>query len=83
MRLTKLSIKALDITMKPQGYNIGANLGKAAGAGIDQHLHYHIVPRWIGDVNFMPVIGEIKVISVDLLEAKRDLIDAFNKLSTE
>jgi ATP adenylyltransferase len=80
MYLTKLCIKALDLTMKPQGYNVGANLGKAAGAGIDQHLHYHIVPRWVGDVNFMPVIGEVKVISVDLLQTKKDLIKAFNDL---
>ncbi|HPN38571.1 MAG TPA: HIT domain-containing protein [Melioribacteraceae bacterium] len=83
MKLTKLCIKALDMTMKPQGYNIGANLGKAAGAGIDQHLHYHIVPRWIGDINFMPVIGEVKVISKDLIETKRELIIAFNKLINE
>lgn len=83
MKLTKLSVNALDMVMKPQGYNIGANLGKAAGAGIDQHLHYHIVPRWIGDVNFMPVIGEVKVISMELLQTKKDLIYAFNELTSK
>ncbi len=81
MKLTKLCIKALDIIMKPQGFNVGANLGKAAGAGIDTHLHYHVVPRWIGDVNFMPVIGEVKVISNDLLDTKKLLIKAFNDLT--
>ncbi len=79
----KLSIKALDICMKPQGYNVGLNLGRAAGAGIDEHLHYHIVPRWNGDTNFMPVIGEVKVISHDLLETKSNLVQAFQKLSSK
>ncbi|MGD8777767.1 MAG: HIT domain-containing protein [Ignavibacteria bacterium] len=78
--LIKLSIKALNYVMKPQGFNIGANLGKAAGAGIDQHLHYHILPRWNGDTNFMPVIGEVKVISQDLLETKKALVKAYKEL---
>ena len=66
--------------MKPHGFNVGANIGRIAGAGIDQHIHFHIVPRWSGDINFMPVIGEVKVISQDLLETKSRLIDAFKKL---
>lgn len=79
MRTVKLSIKALEMVMKPHGYNFGANLGKAAGAGIDSHLHFHIVPRWNGDSNFMPVLGDVKIISQDLLAAKKNLIEAFNK----
>ena len=80
MRTVQLSMKVLDATMKPQGFNFGANLGKAAGAGIDAHLHFHVVPRWSGDINFMPAIGEVKVISQDLLVTKKNLINAFEQL---
>lgn len=62
MRLTILSLKALKKAMKPQGANIGINLGKAAGAGFHEHVHVHVVPRWVGDTNFMPVIGQSKVL---------------------
>ena len=80
MSESKLMINALTEVMKPQGFNIGMNVGKAAGAGIDSHLHLHIVPRWIGDTNFMPALGEVKIISQDLLELKNKLIDALNKI---
>jgi len=66
--LTQKMIKALNIALKPDGYNLGYNLGRAAGAGLESHIHNHIVPRWVGDTNFMPVIGEVKVISQDLKE---------------
>ncbi len=78
-----LSIKALKIVSSPHGFNVGANIGKAAGAGIDQHLHFHIVPRWNGDTNFMPVLGEVKVISQELLQTKNLLIDAFSQLKND
>jgi ATP adenylyltransferase len=56
----------LDKALKPEGYNIGINIGRVAGAGFPEHVHIHIVPRWGGDVNFMPVIGKTKVISQSL-----------------
>ena len=64
--LMQKCVKALTKLMAPHGFNIGMNLGKVAGAGIDQHLHMHIVPRWNGDTNFMPVVGEVRVLSESL-----------------
>jgi ATP adenylyltransferase len=72
-----LSRKALTETLHPDGFNIGINLGRTAGAGIDTHLHVHIVPRWNGDTNFMPVLGEAKVISQALHETYDALLPAF------
>ncbi|MDD5506690.1 MAG: HIT domain-containing protein [Candidatus Omnitrophica bacterium] len=66
----------LQKTLKPQGYNIGLNLTRTAGAGIAGHLHMHIVPRWTGDTNFMPVISNTKVISQSLVELTRCLKNA-------
>ena len=77
MNELKTAKRALNETLKPQGFNIGANLGRSSGAGIADHFHFHIVPRWIGDTNFMPVIGEVKVISQDLKETKIKLIEAY------
>ncbi len=63
LELMNLTIKCAEIlkVIKPDGFNIGMNLGRIAGAGIDDHLHFHVVPRWNGDTNFMPVIGDVKV----------------------
>ncbi|RLF09290.1 MAG: HIT family hydrolase [Thermoprotei archaeon] len=68
MKNVNLSIKILKESMKPEGFNIGVNLGRAAGAGIEDHVHIHVVPRWVGDTNFMPVLSQVKVIP-ELLEA--------------
>jgi len=61
MGQAQLALKALRLAMSPDGFNMGINEGKAAGAGFAEHIHYHIVPRWNGDTNFMPVIADIKV----------------------
>ena len=66
MDLLELSKKLLDKAIKPHGYNVGMNLGRAAGAGFPGHLHIHLVPRWKGDANFMPVITDTRVISQSL-----------------
>lgn len=62
-KLVRTGVVALRRTLYPEGFNIGINMGRVAGAGVPGHLHVHIVPRWQGDTNFMPVIGEAKVIS--------------------
>ncbi len=64
--VTRRAVKAIKRALKPQSLNLGMNLGKASGAGVPGHLHMHIVPRWIGDTNFMPVIGKTKLVSVPL-----------------
>jgi len=66
MHLLKKSQELLSKTMNPDGYNVGINIGKAAGAGLRDHVHIHLVPRWLGDVNFMPVFTSTKVISESL-----------------
>jgi ATP adenylyltransferase len=76
MRLTKRCQAALRATMKPDGFNVGFNLGRAAGAGIAEHLHLHIVPRWSGDTNFMAVLGGTSVVPQALTELAAQLRDA-------
>jgi len=80
IRELQLSRRALLDISQPQGFNIGANLGRIGGAGIDEHIHFHIVPRWSGDTNFMPVLGDVKVISQELKETKLKLLNAYKKL---
>lgn len=75
-----LAEKILQEVFNPHGFNIGANLGRAGGAGIEDHIHFHILPRWNGDTNFMPVIGEVKVISQDLAETKKRLIAGYKEI---
>ncbi len=73
MKLTRRCQHALAKTMNPQGFNIGVNLGQAAGAGIKEHLHIHIVPRWTGDTNFMPVLANATVVPEALKETAAKL----------
>ncbi len=75
----KQAVKAIREAYKPDGFNIGVNIGRAAGAGIDDHVHVHIVPRWVGDANFMPVIGGTKVIPQSLEDTYNQLKPAIDK----
>ena len=77
INLVSKSMNVLKKTVNPDGFNVGMNIGKIAGAGIDDHLHFHIVPRWAADTNFMPVVGQTKIISEDLGETWKRLKRVF------
>ena len=83
MRFTRDAEIALTEAYQPQGINVGVNLGRAAGAGILEHVHIHLVPRWIGDTNFMPVIGNVRVLPEDLGDSARRLRPVFERLARE
>jgi ATP adenylyltransferase len=78
--LTQESLRAVGAAYGPDGFNVGANLGTVAGAGVADHVHLHVVPRWEGDTNFMPVVGEVRVLPEALDESWRRLKDAFDRL---
>lgn len=75
--LLQEAVRALRGAMKPTGFNVGMNMGSAGGAGIPDHLHFHVVPRWDGDTNFMPVVGETKVMPESLEQTKARLVEAW------
>ncbi len=77
--LVQRSIRALESTYHPQGFNVGINVGRAAGAGIEDHCHMHVVPRWSGDNNFVPVLAETRVIPEALEVTHLRLVEAFVK----
>jgi len=80
MNVISQCIEVIKRAIHPEGFNIGMNLGKIAGAGIDEHIHFHIVPRWAADTNFMPVLGHTKVISEGLWETWDKFKAEFDKL---
>lgn len=80
MKQVRLAIKLLQKVSHPDGFNFGANLGKVSGAGIAEHVHFHVVPRWNGDTNFMSVLGDTKVISEDLHDTYKKLVGALSTL---
>lgn len=77
------SVRILREALRPEGFNIGINLGRAAGAGVEGHLHVHVVPRWSGDTNSMTVIGEIRVIPDSLYGTRDELKPLFDKTPLE
>jgi ATP adenylyltransferase len=83
MDLTQLTERALELVYKPQGYNLGINLGRAAGAGVAGHLHVHALPRWTGDTNFMTTVAETRILPEDLPTTWKRLRNAFAELLAE
>lgn len=79
-QLLRTSVQAVEEIYAPEGLNLGMNLGRMAGAGIADHLHYHVVPRWGGDTNFMPILGEAKSVGEHLERSWERLRPAFSRL---
>jgi ATP adenylyltransferase len=76
-RLARAGLEALAAVYRPQGHNLGWNLGRVAGAGVVGHVHLHVVPRWAGDTNFMPVLADVRVLPEALAESARRLCEAW------
>lgn len=81
MALTQLSLRVLREAYEPEGFNVGANLGTAAGAGIDDHVHLHVVPRWAGDTNYMTTVGRTRIIPEWMDQTYERLGPIFRRLS--
>lgn len=79
--LARRGVGALRSAMSPHGFNVGLNLGEVAGAGIADHLHLHVVPRWQGDNNFMPVLADTRVMPQALEAAHRAVADALSRVA--
>ncbi len=80
MSLMQVSVSIMKKALKPEGFNIGMNLGRAAGAGVDSHIHLHIVPRWIGDTNYASVVGDTRFIPEGIEETRRVLKPYFQNI---
>jgi ATP adenylyltransferase len=83
MDLTRVAEQALTEIYKPQGLNVGMNLGRSAGAGIVDHMHVHVVPRWHGDTNFITVVGEVRVLPEDLAQTAARLRPAVERYASQ
>ena len=83
MRIVQDSISILKKAVSAQGFNVGINLGRSAGAGLADHLHIHVVPRWNGDTNYMPVLSDTKIISQSLEESYTTIKNAFEEYNNE
>jgi ATP adenylyltransferase len=83
MEQTTQAVRLLRRAVSAQGFNLGINLGRCAGAGVPGHLHQHVVPRWAGDVNFMGVVGEVQVVPEAISQLYRELLDVREKLNRE
>lgn len=81
--VVRFSIKVLDEAMKPHGYNVGINIGRVAGAGLPEHIHFHVIPRWNGDTSFISIVSDTKVISQSMEEIFEKLSNLFNDLKYE
>ena len=77
MSLSKQAMRILEATYSPHGYNVGFNQGRVAGAGVEHHIHMHVVPRWGGDTNFMPVLADTRVMPQTLEQSYEALAGAF------
>lgn len=78
MGMVKKAIGSLKEIMNPEGFNVGLNLGRVSGAGMEEHMHFHIVPRWNGDTNFMTVLGDVRVIPEHIQQTYKKLFPYFN-----
>ncbi len=78
-RMVQRSILCLKEAFSPEGFNVGFNIGKVAGAGLEEHLHYHIIPRWVGDTHFMAILSEVRVIPEHVKSTYDKLFPLFNR----
>lgn len=83
LTIVDCSVAFLRQAMKPEGFNVGLNLGRVAGAGVEEHLHFHIVPRWSGDVNALTVFADVRVIPEHLQQTYRNLKPLFDELNKD